>query len=215
MFFFNKKSRENEVSELFIRHAEGVGRTLESMKLTFERYLAGDASFVEQSRITHETEHEADEVADLIRQKLYEGAFLQGLRADFAAMLGKMEKVAGHAVICCRILSEERPAVADEVKPDILAMAAKTAECAPHLAAAFRALDGEITEVATACKAIHAVESEVDALLHKLITKLYKLDIDLARKIQTKDLLIYMHRISDYADEFSNVIATLAMNIRI
>jgi predicted phosphate transport protein (TIGR00153 family) len=216
MFF--GKSKEKDVFALFITHSELLGKALESLNETVKCYLDSKCEFTNHSKMIHKYEHEADSIEKEIRNLLYKGAFYQGLRSDFAELVIDIEDIFESAVIVGRKLSEENPDLSvftEEMKELFLEMCTNTVKIAYPLKEAISFLTQDVSRVPEFCEQIKKFESNVDICLHKLIKRIFALDIELARKLQLRDILLYMSYITDKAEDLTDRIEILSMNMNI
>ncbi|PLX15264.1 MAG: hypothetical protein C0601_13465 [Candidatus Muiribacterium halophilum] len=213
MFF--KRKREQNIFELFKKHADLIGKTLCALEQTVELFLKEDPEFMQRSKEMHEYEHEADKYLIEIRKNLFEGAFFQGLRNDFAELIVTMDKIAGDCVIVGRKLSEEKPYLPEEISEIILDIAKESSAVSEPLLCAIDFLGTDLKEIEKVVEMVTEHEEAVDALMHKLLKRLFELDLDLANKLQIRDLVLYLSKITDKAEDIMDRISILAMNMKI
>jgi|GEM_PF-4008717 len=212
MFF--KRQREKTIFDLFKKHADLIAKTLCSLEETVELFLKEDPEFMNKSKEMHEYEHKADVYMIEIRKNLFEGAFFQGLRNDFAELIVTMDRIAGDCVIVGRKLSEEKPYLPEVVSDLILEIAKESSAVSEPLLCAIDFLGTDLKEIERVVDMVSTHEEAVDALMHKLLKRLFDLDIELANKLQIRDLVLYLAKITDKAEDIMDRISILAMNMK-
>ncbi len=216
MFF--KKSKEQDVFALLTAHADLLKSALDNLNMTVECYLVGNCDYHNHSKKIHDIEHDADFIESKIRALLFKGAFYSGIRTDLAELIIELDEIFGSAVIVGRKLCEENPDLSvfnEEMKILFVEMCQVTTRVAPSLRRSIESLTKDLDKTEEYCKEVRKYESQVDAYLHKLMKRLFELDIELALKLQLRDLLLYISYISDEAEDVTERIEIIAMGLNI
>ncbi|MGD8724747.1 MAG: DUF47 family protein, partial [Desulfobacterales bacterium] len=118
MILFKK---EKKVIELILKHLDMTEETIKGCLQTIQYYLDGNISEAKVwARKTRNNESEADIVRYEIRDKLYRGAYLPLLREDVYKLVESIDKVGNAAEACSDFFLNQRPLIADELKPHFL-----------------------------------------------------------------------------------------------
>ena len=118
MMLFKK---EKKVIELILKHLDITEETVKDSLKTIQYYLDGNISEAKVwARKTRNNESEADIIRYEIRDKLYRGAYLPLLREDVYKLVESIDKVGNAAEACSDFFLNQRPLIADELKPYFL-----------------------------------------------------------------------------------------------
>ncbi|MGM0608114.1 MAG: DUF47 domain-containing protein [Candidatus Muiribacteriota bacterium] len=212
------KSKEKDMFDLFQQHLSLLEELMVEFRTTVHMYMEYNNKFLKSSKKMHLLEHQADKIKLEIRKVLLDGAFYQTLRTDFAQLVTKFDHIFGYAVIVGRKFSEERPDLSffnPKMQKLFLEIIDETASIAVPMSNAIMYLQKDIKKIEEPCKCVMLSESKIDRLQHRLLKRLFKLDIDLAHKLQIRDLILYITNISDEGENITDIINILAMNLNV
>ena len=201
MFF----KKEKEVIELIIKHLELVEDSLKTGIRTIEFYLDDNISeAMVLGRKVRSEESEADIIRYDIRDKLYSGAYLPLLREDIYKLIESIDKVANAGEACCDFFLNQRPVIADELKPAFVEVVRESLGIIDNLKLAVLCyFKGEckIETVREHTKEVGMQESRVDKLEWDLTKAILTSPMDLAHKLHLRLCLESIVEVSDRAED--------------
>ena len=201
MFF----KKEKEVIELIIKHLELVEDSLKTGIRTIEFYLDDNISEAKVlGRKVRSEESEADIIRYDIRDKLYSGAYLPLLREDIYKLIESIDKVANAGEACCDFFLNQRPVIADEMKPAFVEVVRESLGIIDNLKLAVLCyFKGEckIETVREHTKEVGMQESRVDKLEWDLTKAILTSPMDLAHKLHLRLCLESIVEVSDRAED--------------
>ena len=202
--FFEKK--EEAADKLLVKHFEVVGNVLDEFRKMFVYYIQSDKRFKEQAFRIHTMEHEADLIRREVQLKLYEGAFLPIYREDYVTLAESVDKIANTAEDVGDYLVLTRPAIPDFLVEDLMKMIDETVKGYEPLKDSFNLMRADMSKLFEIRNKVGESEQSVDSLYWDLTKKVFKSDIELARKLHLKGLLDLIgkitNRMEDVADHF-------------
>ncbi len=98
----------------------------------------------------------------------------------------------------------ERIAIPEEITPYIEGIAAETEKIREEVKNALHALFRRPTSALTHTKEIEILEGKVDRLEREALKTVFKMDIELARKLQLRDFIEDLVELSDRAEDLSD-----------
>jgi len=209
--------KQKEIESLVLEHLGHVDATLEAFAKALKAYLvegnleASDAFALE----THRAEGRADDARRRIEAQMLSGSLLPTSRRDILQIIDQVDRIANSAEEILDYLLLQQVRVPDGVLPDILEIAEQTEKAFAEVKAAVEGLFRKISEVLIHTKAIEQLEGDVDHLERRATKKLFRLDIDLAEKIQVSGFLQRLVRLSDRAEDLSDVIELIVAARRV
>jgi uncharacterized protein len=208
MLFGGKKERE--IEELFKRHIDKVGEVITSMHKAAQDYCTDCAEFDQRAKEVMQGESHADDMRREIEQRLYEGAFMPIQRGDYAAMVEKVDKIANQCEAVAEFLLLTRPQLSAPDKDGLIQIVEATVTCYQCIKEMFDQF-GEGQAIIDLGHKVEEQEQNVDNLYAEVVSKLFKTDIDLARKLHIKMLYdraaAISNRIEDASDSFSLIVS--------
>ncbi len=196
---FSKK--EKEVKKLFLDHFEKVGESLSHLKDLIVYYLKNDKEFKNSSFRVHQSEHEADLVKRNIEKKLYEGAFMPINRSDYIILAEFVDRIANQAEITANLIVLTRPQIPDFIRDDLVNLMDKSRSAFKSLHDALELIQQDFSQVKEAAKQVIVYEEEADRIEWETVKKIFKSDLELALKLQLRELVHDIAQISDYAED--------------
>ncbi len=201
---FGKKERQTE--KLIQEHIEAVGEVVESTQAMIDAYCNEKKKFKKLADEVTEGESTADQVRRNIEMTLYEGAFMPLQRGDYARLVEAVDKVANQCEAVAEFLVLTRPELDDNTRDSLREIMSATVRCYSNVPTMFDKFDkGRVV-----MELAHKVEEEeraVDILFEETVRKLFKSDLDLARKLHIKLMLdraaAITNRVEDASDRFS------------
>ena len=203
------------VEELVKQHLQQVEEAIEAFQRAIAAYLRGDLAEAEElAYATHRAEGRADDVRRKVESEILRGALLASSRRDILEIIEGVDKLANAAEATLDYLIPQRVEIPPEIKPEIQAIAAKSADIFTEVKTALHLLFTNMRQVVGSTREIENLESEVDHLEREAIKKLFSMDIDLARKIHVRDFIEVLVELSDRAEDLSDRIEIMVAQRR-
>lgn len=143
-------------------------------------------------------ERTADEYRKNIEQHLYRHTLIPENRGDVLAILENTDDVINQIKSLCLDLMIEKPHIPDVMKDCFISMSISTAHSVDELVKSVRAFFHNIHHVEDFAHKVFFYEKEVDDIGENSRIKLYNTKIDLANKLEIKNFLLEIEKISDY-----------------
>jgi predicted phosphate transport protein (TIGR00153 family) len=198
--------KQKAIETLVLEHLQCVEEAHAHFQTAFRAYLEEkDVEKAGQFALaTHQAEGRADDIRRQVEAKLLAGALLAHSRRDILEIIEGADRLAnsGEAILDYLLLQQVR--IPEELKPMLRAILDKTEEIIEEVNNALHLLFHDMHEVLTHTQAIEAKEGEVDQLERKVIKQLFKMEIDLAEKIQIRGLIDVLVELSDRAEDLSD-----------
>ncbi len=193
--------KEKEVDQLFMEHYDRVAEALQHLRVLITAYLHHDHKFKDSSLLVHRSEQEADQVKQAIESKLYAGAFLPINRGDYIMMAEFIDRIANQAETTANLIVLTRPEIPEFFHEDLLLLLDKAIASFDSFKAALEKMHRDIDTVTDAIRLVVSFETEADKIEWETIKKLFKSDLDLARKLHIRELVKDIAIISDLAED--------------
>ncbi|HOO76436.1 MAG TPA: TIGR00153 family protein [bacterium] len=201
MSFFNRKEKEAE--ELFLKHCDKVMEALNHLHDLVAEYLKCDKEFKAESLKVHQSENEADIVKQEIECLLYEGAFLPINRGDYILLAEFIDRIANQCEQVANLVVLTRLVIPDFLNEDILALLEKGRLAVGSFRKAMEAVNGDVEALKATIQEVLVFEGEGDRIEWDTIKKIFKSDLDLARKLHLRELIMAIGEIADLAEDAS------------
>lgn len=203
------------VENLVKQHLQQVEQAIESFQKAITSYLAGDLAEAEElAYATHRAEGRADDVRRKVEAEILKGALLASSRRDILEIIEGVDKLANAAEATLDYLIPQRVDIPPEVEPEIRAISAKSVDIFTEVKTALHLLFTDMRRALDSTHRIENMESEVDHLEREAIKKLFRMDIDLARKIHVRDFIEVLVELSDRAEDLSDRIEIMVAQRR-
>lgn len=208
--FFRKQARIERGFEEFLGCIQRCIEIFSTGMLSCLEHGPGE-SFERSAELVDRAESEADKLRKEIEQVLYANELLPDSRGDMLNLLESCDKIANRIESVIRNLCLRRVAVPDEIKGDLKEMLVPVQTAVETLLTAVRLL---FTDPASARPAIHDVErleTECDRIQHDTVRTVYRMELDLAHKMQLEATIHDIGSIADRAEAVSNVLQIVAI----
>jgi predicted phosphate transport protein (TIGR00153 family) len=201
---FWKKQRE--IEDLVFEHLARVEESLQNFIQSLIAYVQeDDIERADQFALeTHRAEGRADDVRRRVETQLLTGALMPTSRRDILKLLDEVDRLANAAENSLDLLLIQRVEIPDDVRPAITEIAEKTAIIFTHVKDAIRNLFEKMEAALEHTQAIEHIEGEIDHIERKVLKRVFKLDIDLARKLQLNGFIASVVELSDRAEDLSD-----------
>ena len=201
--FFGQK--ESEVKDLLHQHLQSVGDCLEVFQEMMESYLKGKDDFRDLSFKVHEAEHEADNIRRKIETQIYEGAFMPAYRGDYITLVEHIDKIANRAETISDFVAQQNPLIPEDLISRVEGLTKSSINCIDPLLEIIKVLDQNWEEARKRAQQVENAEQDVDQMEWKLIRDIFERDdLELAEKMQARDLIHLIASISDRMETISD-----------
>lgn len=210
---FKKKSKVQElIQEQINLVAQGIGFLKEAVGL----YLEGDKEGCElKTRVVEQMETKADEAKREAEKTLYEGSYLPLFREDLLDLMELIDDCADEAERIADFLSIENPEIPSTWNEKIREIIEKGILAFNLFRESFMLLHEDTQKAFSHAHKVKEVEKEVDRLQDGLNREIFQSNLQLAHKIQLRDLVISMGFISDSSENAADKISMISIKKRI
>lgn len=202
--------KRNEVRDLVFEHLASVRAAVEA----FEG--ASRACFVENDRekaseyalLTHKAEGVADDVRRKVEQAMISGALLPPSRRQILEIVEQVDTLANAAEATLDRLLVENVDIPEVIVPYVLRIVEISLAIFDDVEYSIRSLfEGKANETMECVDRIEMAEGSIDHLERDALKELFSLDIELASKLHVSGYFSALVKISDRAEDLSDVIA--------
>jgi len=200
--------KQKEIEALVLEHLGHVDATLQAFTHSLDAYLRnGDVDTADKFALeTHRAEGRADDARRRIETQLLSGSLLPTSRRDILQLIEQVDRLANAAEEILDYLLLQRVQVPDEIMPEITEIGEQSNRTFTEVKEAVTGLFQNVDEALVHTKRIEHLEGEVDHLERKATKRLFGLDIELARKLQVSGFIQRLVRLSDRAEDLSDLI---------
>lgn len=225
MSWFRRK-KEEEVEKLFLEHLDLVVDSVRGFKRTLYYYIEHYDEIRSNSRIerefkdtsyhVHLQEGRADELRRRIGTLLYSGAYMPLYREDYLLLIEAFDFIAGRAEGFCDMLVLQRPMIPDELSRYLKEIADVSSDMVEKLKEAFERFLEDMEDAVMICHQIEDAEARVDKLEWDAMKAIFSNEsLDLAEKLQLKELVEKAAIISDAIENASDRIEIMAVKRKV
>lgn len=208
--------KESEVQKLIQKQINLIAQGLGFLREAVEFYLEGDKERCEsKTRTVEEMETKADEAEREAEKTLYEGMYLPLFREDLLDLMELIDDVADEAERVADFLSIERPEIPSKWNEKIREIMEKDILAFNLFRESFMLLHEDTQKAFSHTQKVRKVEKEVDRLQDDLNREIFQSNLELAHKIQLRDLVIRMGFISDSSEKAADKISMISIKRRI
>lgn len=207
--------KEKEVIALIVKFLEEVENCIDTSEKTITAYLNNKIKEAKHlARQVRESETQTDVNRYNIRDKLYSGAYLPGIREDIHKIVESIDKVANASEACCNFFLNQRPLVSEDLQPGFLTVTHEALGSRNHLKkAAWCFFKGEspIEEIRQYTQQVSLIESDVDKSEWDLTKAIFISSLDYCHKIHLKLALDSIVEVSDRAEDAADQLELAAL----
>ncbi len=209
--------KQKEIETLVLEHLGHVDATLQAFSQSLNAYLGeGDVETADKFALeTHRAEGRADDARRRIEAQLLSGSLLPTSRRDILQVIEQVDRLANAAEEILDYLLLQRVRVPDEIMPEITEIGVQSNNVFAEVKEAVTSLFEKIDEALEHTKNIEHLEGEVDHLERRATKRLFALDIELARKLQISGFIQRLVRLSDRAEDLSDLIELIVAARRV
>jgi hypothetical protein len=206
---FGKK--ENEVIKLFNDHLQMVGNVVDE---TFKIIkLSCDEDCSDLVKTVRQKESEADSIRRNAETTMYSGAFLAQSRGDMLGLIEAVDKVANKAETVVDVIYLQSLKIPDSLRDKYVKEYECSVEAFKALAVAVQNLFEDIDKAKNAVLEVERWENTGDGIERALIKEVFSLNIELARRIQLRELALQIGDIADRAEDASDRIEIVILKM--
>jgi predicted phosphate transport protein (TIGR00153 family) len=200
--------KHKEIEALVLEHLGHVDATLQAFSRSLVAYLReGDVETADRFALeTHQAEGRADDARRRIETQLLSGSLLPTSRRDILEIIEQVDRLANAAEEILDYLLLQRVEVPDEIMPQITEIGVQSNNAFDEVKKAVTSLFQNVDQALEHTKLIEQLEGEVDHLERRATKRLFALDIELARKLQISGFIQRLVRLSDRAEDLSDLI---------
>ncbi|MGB2982778.1 MAG: DUF47 family protein [Candidatus Bipolaricaulia bacterium] len=198
--------KQRKIRELVLEHLELVERTIESYRQALKVYF-GEEDLKQADALaleTHKAEGRADDARRKVESHLLSTSLLPTSRRDILELIEQVDRLANAAEATVDLLSVQHVRIPREIRTTLLEIAAMSGDVFAEVKGAVTNLFGDMDKTLEHTKAIEHLEGEIDHLERSAGRALFKLDIDLAWKLQVYGLIRELVKLSDRAEDLSD-----------
>lgn len=208
--------RSRRVEELITRHLGLVERTVLKFKGALFAYLdEGWDRAEELIQETHQLEGQADDARREAAAELMGGALLATMRGEFLELIERADRVANLAESVLYFALLQRIAIPDSLKPPLKEIGERTAKMTAEVREAVCALFTDRGEALEHTKAVEELESEIDGLERRTIEVIFQLELELAERLQLRELVSRLADVSDKIEDLSDQVEIIVATRRV
>lgn len=206
---FGKK--ENEVIKLFRDHLDMVGQVIDETFKVIKLSCEEDCTDIVKN--VRQKESEADSIRRNAETLMYSGAFLAQSRGDMLGLIEAVDKVANKAETVADVIYLQNLKIPDSLRDKYIKEYECSIESFKALSMAVENLFEDIDKSKNAVLEVERWENTGDGVERSLIKEVFTLNIELARKIQLRELALQIGDIADRAEDASDRIEIIILKM--
>ncbi len=164
---------------------------------------------------SHQAESAADDIRREIEQTLYEHELLPESRGDLLALLESLDHIPGAMQGVLNILVLEKPELPDFLMPFLQELTTINVHAFRLVRQAVEMLMENPSRTRELCTQIDQEESRSDRVQQAALQQVFSSGLELARKLQIKDLIRMLGAISDRCEHTADLLTIIAIKRRI
>lgn len=214
-FLFKK---ETKVEKLIHEYLDNFRLAQESFTDALYACLLGDfenSDFEFQIRQTHKFESKADDIRDKINDLMYRKVLIPESRGDIMRLIEEIDKILALFERILFVIQTQKITVPKFLQLDIKELVRISLECCDLVIRQTTALFKKKEGIRALMTTIDTNESHGDYSERRIITKTFESDLSPFNKLQLKDLVIQIGKISDQADRISKRINIISLKRRV
>jgi len=146
---------------------------------------------------------------------LYGGAYLPIFREDLLELLELIDNIADDAEKGVNFLRIEYPEILPSWHKDFKIIVEKSRQAFVFFKEAFAMLHEQRSNALSYTHKVQEAEKEVDRIQDELMAKIFQSELDLAHKMQLRDLILIIGFVSDSSENASDKVGLMAIKGRI
>ncbi len=203
---FGKK--ENEVLDLFFKHLLKVKETIDT---TYKLFGASEEEVNDIAEKVRKLETEADSIRRNAETMMYAGAFLAQSRGDMLGLIESIDKISNKAEFISDLIYLQNLRIPEELIEDYKKEFEMSVQTYEALQKACESLFEDIERTKELVLEVEKFENQGDHLERALIKKIFGMSIDLALKMQLRELAFQVGDIADRSEDASDRIEIILL----
>jgi len=213
-FFFKK---EKQLQSLIYGYLENLETVLihfsKAMEMFLEKGVSDDFDFLVER--THKSESKADDFRDEINLLMYSKALIPESREDVMRLLETIDEIPRNLELVLYMIQTESLVVPEFMLMDIKELIRFSIESCTLMVKQIDLMLKRQEGIRTLLSTIDHNESHCDHIERRIIKRIFDSDLDPFRKLQLKEMIVYLGEISDQADRVSKRVNIMAMKRRV
>jgi hypothetical protein len=164
---------------------------------------------------THKFESKADDIREEIKAMMYGKTLIPESRGDIMGLMEALDLIPGLFQRILYMIQTQELTLPDFIASEFRDLVGLSLECCDQLREQIAALFEKTKDMRDLLSAIDTKESHCDHIERRLITKVFKSDVDPFLKLQLKDLILQVGEISDQADRVARRVNIIYMKRRV
>ncbi len=208
LLFKQTKMLEAQVDEFLNAISQGALVFNQAIK----SYLEGEKDKLEDNITTIKSlENKADNLRRTVENHLYTHSLIPEHRGDVLGLLESMDNVIDTAKGTLNHFSIESPDIPTELIRDFLDLSDKAAMAAESIVFATRAFFKDVNAVKDHLHKVYFYEKEADKIAERLKRSIFKLNIDLSKKMHLNYFVQHVDFLADRAEEVADRLSIYAI----
>ena len=208
--FWRKSERVQQLVLSHLDHVEqAVALFADATRAVFVRMDREEAERLMAE--THKAESRADDVRRDVERSMIQGALLAPSRRQVLQIVDRVDTLANAAQATLHILLGQRIDIPQQIEPAVITILEETEALFVDVVCGIQSLLSGKNKDAMACsQRIDDHESSIDRLESDAVQELFRLDIDLSKKLHVLRYLEALVEISDRAEDLADQVALVA-----
>jgi len=213
-FFFKKEKQLQSLMYGYLENLETVlVRFSKALEIFLEKGVSDDFDFLVEQ--THKSESKADDFRDEINLMMYSKALIPESREDVMRLLETIDEIPRNLELILYMIQTEKIVVPDFILEDIKDLIQFSLESCNLLVKQIDLMLKRQEGIRALLSTIDHNESHCDHIERRMIKRIFDSDLDPFRKLQLKEMVVYMGEISDQADRVSKRVNIMAIKRRV
>jgi hypothetical protein len=202
--FFGKK--EENIIETFKEHLDIVEIGIKKLQDVFKAYIEENWEELEKvDKEISDIERNADIKRKQIENKMYSKAFLPNFRGDLLGLIENVDKIMNKIQTVSEIIYYQKPFLNTEIKEKMLIQTKLVEKAFYSLRIAIESLFENTEKALNYVKEVEQYEHEEDIVEKNLLKEIFdSKNLQLAEKLQAKDLILQIGDIADRSEDASD-----------
>ncbi len=208
LLFRRSKALESQIDELLDATSEG-GMVFEK---GIEHFLKSDEELFQQRlQSLRELDKRTLDLRRQIESDLYSHSLMPQHRGDVVELLDQVYHLLNGAKKTLKQFDVERPKIPHDLEEGFRQLARASIEAVEELIRAVRVFFRDVYAVKDYLHKVRFLESEADRSSDALKRKIFRGELDLARKIHLRYFALHIEQLSDHAEKVADLLTILAI----
>lgn len=184
---------------------------MDNFQETIETYLihGNNSDFEVHLSKAKKMEHNADSLLHTIENFLYEKSLLPESREDILRLFEKFDDIVDSSVHILRYLNTRNITIPSNIHDDVTEIIKVSRKAYEEVKQAINELFYKRKNLLSYVRTINDYESICDDIQAKIITTIFRSDIDKYDKILLSDVITIMAKLTDHCEDSADVIALI------